>query len=112
MLFAADVLERNPKAKIIYDVKSTRLLKPWIKQNGGVPVMARTGHSFIKAKIKETGALLAGEMSGHVFFRNAGTASTTACTPAPACWKCCPASRTPARCSMRCPMRSPRRNST
>lgn len=69
MLFAADVLERNPKAKIIYDVKSTRLLKPWIKQNGGVPVMARTGHSFIKAKIKETGALLAGEMSGHVFFK-------------------------------------------
>lgn len=69
MLFAADVLERNPKAKIIYDVKSTRLLKPWILENGGEPVMARTGHSFIKAKIKETGALLAGEMSGHVFFK-------------------------------------------
>ncbi|WP_434627719.1 phosphomannomutase/phosphoglucomutase [Chromobacterium sp. CV08] len=69
MLYAADVLERNPKAKVIFDVKSTRLLKPWIKQNGGVPVMARTGHSFIKAKIKETGALLAGEMSGHVFFK-------------------------------------------
>nr|WP_199066913.1 phosphomannomutase/phosphoglucomutase [Chromobacterium sp. ASV5] len=69
MLYAADVLERHPKAKIIFDVKSTRLLKPWIKENGGVPVMARTGHSFIKAKIKETGALLAGEMSGHVFFK-------------------------------------------
>lgn len=69
MLYAADVLERNPKAKIIFDVKSTRLLKPWIKKNGGTPVMARTGHSFIKAKIKETGALLAGEMSGHVFFK-------------------------------------------
>ncbi|PRP70256.1 phosphomannomutase/phosphoglucomutase [Chromobacterium amazonense] len=69
MLYAADVLERNPKAKVIFDVKSTRLLKPWIKKNGGVPVMARTGHSFIKAKIKETGALLAGEMSGHVFFK-------------------------------------------
>jgi phosphomannomutase/phosphoglucomutase len=69
MLYAADVLERNPKAKIIYDVKSTRLLKPWIKQNKGVPVMSRTGHSYIKAKIKETGALLAGEMSGHVFFK-------------------------------------------
>lgn len=69
MLFAADVLERNPKAKVIYDVKSTRLLKGWIKENGGVPVMARTGHSFIKAKIKETGALVAGEMSGHMFFK-------------------------------------------
>ena len=69
MLYAADVLERNPKAKVIYDVKSTRLLKPWIKENKGTPVMCRTGHSFIKAKIKETGALIAGEMSGHVFFK-------------------------------------------
>ncbi|BAK76748.1 phosphoglucomutase/phosphomannomutase [Pseudogulbenkiania sp. NH8B] len=69
MLYAADVLERNPGAKVIYDVKSTRLLGPWIRDNGGEPVMARTGHSFIKAKIKETGALLAGEMSGHVFFK-------------------------------------------
>lgn len=69
MLFAADVLERNADAKVIYDVKSTRLLAPWIRDNGGEPVMCRTGHSFIKAKIKETGALLAGEMSGHVFFK-------------------------------------------
>lgn len=69
MLYAADMLERNPKAKVIYDVKSTRLLKPWIKENKGIPVMCRTGHSYIKAKIKETGALLAGEMSGHVFFK-------------------------------------------
>jgi phosphomannomutase/phosphoglucomutase len=69
MLYAADMLERNPRAKVIYDVKSTRLLKPWIKENKGIPVMSRTGHSYIKAKIKETGALLAGEMSGHVFFK-------------------------------------------
>ncbi len=69
MLFAADVLARNPGAQIIYDVKSTRNLDPWIRQHGGVPVMCRTGHSFVKAKIKETGALLAGEMSGHVFFK-------------------------------------------
>jgi len=69
MLFAADVLERNPGAQVIYDVKSTRLLDPWIREHGGKPVMARTGHSFIKAKIKETGALMAGEMSGHVFFK-------------------------------------------
>jgi len=69
MLFAADVLTRHPGAKIIYDVKSTRLLKPWIQQHGGEPVLSRTGHSFIKATMKETGALLAGEMSGHVFFK-------------------------------------------
>lgn len=69
MLFAADVLTRNPKAKIIYDVKSTRLLKPWIEQHGGEAIMSKTGHSFIKAAIKEHGALLAGEMSGHVFFK-------------------------------------------
>ncbi|MDN0077333.1 phosphomannomutase/phosphoglucomutase [Crenobacter sp. SG2303] len=69
MLFAADVLERHPGAKVIYDVKSTRLLAPWIREHGGEPVMCRTGHSFIKAAIKETGALVAGEMSGHVFFK-------------------------------------------
>lgn len=69
MMFAADVLSRNPGAQIIYDVKSTRNLAPWITARGGVPVMSRTGHSFIKARMKETGALLAGEMSGHVFFK-------------------------------------------
>ena len=70
MLFAADILEKNPGAKIIYDVKSSRLLATWIKEYGGVPVMCRTGHSFIKAKIKEIGAKLAGEMSGHIFFND------------------------------------------
>ncbi|MBB5017899.1 phosphomannomutase/phosphoglucomutase [Chitinivorax tropicus] len=69
MLFAGDVLSRNKKAKIIYDVKSTRNLAPWIKEHGGEPIMSRTGHSFIKQKMKETGAALAGEMSGHVFFK-------------------------------------------
>ncbi|MDR2016702.1 MAG: phosphomannomutase/phosphoglucomutase, partial [Burkholderiales bacterium] len=68
MLFAADVLKRVPGATIIYDIKSTRLLKPWIHQHGGVPLMWKTGHSLIKAKMKETGARLAGEMSGHTFF--------------------------------------------
>ena len=68
MLFAGDVLSRNPGAKVIFDVKSTRNLAPWIREMGGEPIMARTGHSFIKARMKETGALLAGEMSGHVFF--------------------------------------------
>ena len=69
MLFAEDVLRRSPGANVIYDVKSTRNLAPWIRQHGGQPIMARTGHSFIKAKMKETGAALAGEMSGHVFFK-------------------------------------------
>ncbi len=68
MLFAADVLSRNPGATIIYDVKSTRNLAPWIRRHGGVPLMWKTGHSLIKGKMKETGAALAGEMSGHTFF--------------------------------------------
>ena len=68
MLFAADVLARAPGATIIYDVKSTRNLKPWITRHGGVPLLWKTGHSLIKAKMKETHAALAGEMSGHTFF--------------------------------------------
>ena len=69
MLLAKDVLSRNPGAEIIYDVKSTRLLAPWIERHGGRPLIWKTGHSLIKAKLKETGALLAGEMSGHTFFQ-------------------------------------------
>ena len=68
MLFAADVLSRTPGATVIYDVKSTRKLKPWIEERGGKPLLWKTGHSLIKAKMKETGAALAGEMSGHTFF--------------------------------------------
>jgi len=69
MLFSADVLSRNPGGKIIFDVKCTRNLAPWISQHGGMPVMWKTGHSFIKAKLIESRALLAGEMSGHLFFK-------------------------------------------
>jgi phosphomannomutase / phosphoglucomutase len=69
MLFAKDMLSRNPGAMVIYDVKSTRNLKPWIERHGGVPLLWKTGHSFIKTKMAESGALLAGEMSGHVFFK-------------------------------------------
>jgi phosphomannomutase / phosphoglucomutase len=69
MLFAADVLRRNPGAQVIFDVKSTRNLFDWIRSHGGTPVLWKTGHSLIKAKMKETGALLAGEMSGHTFFK-------------------------------------------
>ena len=69
MLFAADVLARNPGAEVIFDVKCTRNLFGWITRHGGKPVLWKTGHSFIKAKLKESGAPLAGEMSGHIFFK-------------------------------------------
>jgi phosphomannomutase/phosphoglucomutase len=69
MLFSADLLARNRGATVIYDVKSTRNLKPWITRHGGVPLLWKTGHSLIKRKMKEVGALLAGEMSGHTFFK-------------------------------------------
>ena len=69
MLFAKDVLSRKPGATILFDIKSTRNLSPWIKQHGGHSEMCKTGHSFIKARMKETGAELAGEMSGHFFFK-------------------------------------------
>jgi len=68
-LYATDILQRNPGAKIIFDVKCSRHLGNVIKQHGGEPLMWKTGHSFIKAKIQETGALLGGEMSGHIFFK-------------------------------------------
>jgi len=69
VLFAQDVLERNPGARIIYDVKCSKILPAAITAAGGVPDMWKTGHSFIKARIKETGAQLGGEMSGHMFFK-------------------------------------------
>jgi phosphomannomutase/phosphoglucomutase len=69
MLFAADVLSRVPGGEIIYDVKCTRNLAGWIRDHGGKPTMWNTGHALVKAKLKETGAPLAGEMSGHVFFK-------------------------------------------
>lgn len=69
ILFARDVLSRNPGAKIIYDVKCSRLLADDIRAHGGEPVLSKSGHSLIKTKMQETGALLAGEMSGHIFFK-------------------------------------------
>ena len=68
MLFATDILRRNPGARIVYDVKCTQRLKDVIASRGGEPIMCRTGHSHIKAKIRETGALLGGEFSGHLCF--------------------------------------------
>jgi phosphomannomutase/phosphoglucomutase len=69
MLFAADVLSRNPGAQIIYDVKCSRWVAESIRHQGGRPLMWNTGHALIKTKLKETGAPLAGEMSGHMFFK-------------------------------------------
>lgn len=69
MLFAADILKREKGATILFDVKCTRLLNHWIMAHGGKPLMWKTGHALIKQKLKETGAALAGEMSGHIFFK-------------------------------------------
>jgi phosphomannomutase/phosphoglucomutase len=69
MLFAADVLSRNPGTDVVYDVKCTHLLAAEILRSGGRPVMWQSGHSRLKAKLHETGALLAGELSGHVIFQ-------------------------------------------
>lgn len=70
MLFAKDVLAGKPGSEIIYDVKCSRHLPDQIVKYGGRPLMWKTGHSFMKAKLKETGAKLAGEMSGHIFFND------------------------------------------
>lgn len=69
MLYAQDVLSRNPGAEIIYDIKCTTNLHKIIEQAGGKATMWKTGHSFVKAKLKQSGAALAGEMSGHIFFK-------------------------------------------
>ena len=70
MLFAQDVLTRHPGEQILYDVKCTRHIASWVKKHGGQPLMWKTGHSLVKAKLRETGAPLGGEMSGHVFFKD------------------------------------------
>ena len=70
ILFARDVLARNPGAKIIYDVKCSRHLPAEITAAGGEPILSKTGHSLIKTLMQDTGALLAGELSGHIFFKD------------------------------------------
>lgn len=69
ILFARDVLARHPNGQILYDVKCTRALDVAIREAGGRPLMWKTGHSFIKARIQQGDVLLAGEMSGHIFFK-------------------------------------------
>ncbi len=70
MLFAEEILSRNPGSTVIYDVKCTTLLAPYIKRAGGKPLMWKTGHSLVKAKMREVNAPIAGEMSGHIFFKD------------------------------------------
>lgn len=70
MLFATDVLTRHPGGTILYDVKCTRHIAPVVTAAGGVPQMAQTGHSLVKAKMRDTGAPFGGEMSGHLFFKD------------------------------------------
>ncbi len=68
MLLAKDIVARNPGARIVYDVKCSHRLGELVRQLGGEPIMCRTGHSHIKAKLRESGALLGGEFSGHICF--------------------------------------------
>ena len=70
MLFAKDVLSRNPGADVLFDVKCSRLLNQLISSYGGRPIMWKTGHSPMKAKMVETGALIGGEYSGHIFIKD------------------------------------------
>lgn len=70
MLYARQVLKQHPGATVVYDVKSSRHLHRLIEQAGGQPLMWKAGHSLMKAKLKESGALLAGELSGHIFFND------------------------------------------
>ena len=68
MLFATDILKRQPGSTVIFDVKCSQRLAQVIRAGGGTPLMWKTGHSLVKAKLRETGAPIAGEMSGHIFF--------------------------------------------
>lgn len=69
MLFAQDIVARHPGSNVVFDIKSSQLLSQIITEHGGCPIMWKTGHSHIKAKMKETQALLGGEFSGHIFFK-------------------------------------------
>ena len=70
MLFSKNILSKNKNQKIVFDIKSSKDLPIYIKKYGGIPIMCRTGHSYIKKKMKEINAILGGEMSGHIFFKD------------------------------------------
>jgi phosphomannomutase/phosphoglucomutase len=110
MLFAEDVLTRVPGGEIIYDVKCTRNLAGWIKDRGGKPTMWNTGHALVKAKLKETGAPLAGEMSGHVFFKERWYGFDDGLYTGARLLEIVSRQPTPTRSSRACPTPSARRN--
>lgn len=68
MLFSEDILQKNPHRSVVFDVKCTASLSTFIKSKGGIPLMSRTGHSYIKEIMRKENAILGGEMSGHLFF--------------------------------------------
>ncbi len=70
ILFSEHVLKKNPNSKIVFDVKCSKLLEEAILKSKGIPVMSKTGHTFIKSMIRDHGAILGGEMSGHIFFND------------------------------------------
>jgi phosphomannomutase len=110
MLFAQDVLSRVPGGEIIFDVKCSQRLAQAVRAAGGVPVMYKTGHSLIKARLKETGAPLAGEMSGHIFFAERWYGFDDATYTAARLLEILSRWPTRARCWMRCRPASARRN--
>jgi phosphomannomutase/phosphoglucomutase len=111
MLLAQEVLSRNPGGKIIYDVKCTRNLAGFVRAHGGVPEMCRTGHSLVKARLKETGAPLAGEMSGHIFYKDRWYGFDDGLYAGARLLEILSRPCRPERaCSRRCPIRRPRRS--
>jgi phosphomannomutase len=107
MLFARDVLSAQPGGTIIFDVKCSSACRWPSAKAGGVPLMWKTGHSLIKAKLKETGAPIAGEMSGHIFFGERWYGFDDAMYTAAGCWRSCPQKR-PQRLLDACPPASAR----
>jgi phosphomannomutase / phosphoglucomutase len=111
IVFSRAILKERPGASILGEVKCSQTLYDDIAAHGGQPIMWKTGHSLIKTKMKESGALLAGEMSGHLFFADRYLATTTRSTPRSASSRSSPATRArSARCSSMCRPRSRRRS--
>ena len=106
MLLAADVLSRNKGAQIIFDVKCSQQVAPWIRKHGGKPLMWMTGHSLVKAKLKETGSPFAGELSGHIFFGERWYGFDDGMYTAGRVLKSSPAHRMATPCSRPCPTAS------
>ncbi len=112
MLFAQDVLSRVPGGTIVYDVKCTQRLAPAIEAAGGKPMIFKTGHSLIKAKMKEIDSPLGGEMSGHIFFKERWFGFDDGTYAAAGCWRSSARRPTRATRSTRCPPASRRPSST